>query len=167
MISAPPPVPLTPSSPSTDAGPLLSLAYISVPLRRFPPDELRDLLAISRRNNVRLGITGMLLYKGGNFMQALEGPEASVRALQEKIGRDPRHRSMITVLDTWTDYRQFADWSMGFRDLNGVEAQNLPGYNEFLNVPLTGEEFAGQPSRAQRLLTAFKLRMCRAPWPGE
>ena len=157
---------LSPSPTPADPSPLLSYAYVSAPVRAFPRAELVDLLAISRRNNARIGVTGMLLYKGGNFMQALEGPEDAVRALQERIGRDPRHRYMITVMDTWTDERHFGDWMMGFRDLDD-SAQRPPGYSEFLNVPLTGAEFAGQASRAQRLLLAFKLRLCRAPWPGE
>lgn len=164
---------LTPTAPPApaprlaDPGPLLSYAYVSVPVRRFPRAELVELLNVSRRNNARIGVTGMLLYKGGVFMQALEGPEAAVRALQERIGRDPRHRSVITVLEDWTEERQFGDWMMGFRDLDDPTVRLTPGYSEFLNVALTGEEFAGQPSRARRLLVAFKLGMCRAPWPGE
>ncbi len=63
---------------------MFSLTYVSSAVRPFAEDELADLLAVSRQNNARLGITGMLLYKDGNFMQVLEGEEAEVRTLYEK-----------------------------------------------------------------------------------
>jgi hypothetical protein len=37
----------------------------------------------SRENNLRLDVTGMLLYKGGNFMQMLEGEKDAVLGLYE------------------------------------------------------------------------------------
>ena len=147
-------------------GPLLCLAYVSTSVRQFPAPELLALLKTSRRNNARAAVTGMLLYKGKNFMQVLEGPEEAVRAVWGRIAADPRHRHMVTVLDTWVPERKFGDWLMGFHNLDDPEVHSTPGYSEFLNVPLTGEEFAGQPSRAKHLLLAFKLKMFRAPWSG-
>ena len=89
-------------------------------------------------------------------MQALEGDEKTVRALCAKIGRDPRHHKMITLLEIPLAAREFPDWSMGFSDLEAPEAADLPGYSEFMNAPLTAEEFAQSPTRAQRLLRSFK-----------
>ena len=48
---------------------------------------------------------------------------------------------------------------MGFRNLSDPALRDIPGYNEFLNTPLSGEEFAGNPTRAQKLLLSFKARM--------
>ena len=105
------------------------------------------------------GITGMLLYNDGNFMQVLEGEEEGVRDLFGKITRDPRHRGIITLLQEHQRERQFPEWSMGFRDLNSPEVLSTPGYSEFLNTPLTGEEFSSAPPRAQKLLLMFKKHM--------
>lgn len=135
------------------------LVYASSAARLFSESDLSDLLATSRENNARAGITGMLLYKDGNFMQVLEGEEGAVRELYEKIGTDPRHKGEITLLRSIADERQFPDWSMGFRDLDSLEARATPGYNEFLNTPLTGREFSGDPTRAQQLLLTFKRSM--------
>ena len=135
------------------------LVYASSAARPFSESDLSDLLATSRENNARAGITGMLLYKDGNFMQVLEGEEGAVRELYEKIGIDPRHRGEITLLRGFAEERQFPDWSMGFRDLDSLEARANPGYNEFLNTPLTGREFFGDPTRAQQLLLTFKRAM--------
>ncbi len=135
------------------------LVYISSATQPFSVDDLSTLLAVSRKNNAELGITGMLLYKDGNFMQVLEGDERTVRALYEKIGVDPRHSGEITLLQGFVDERQFPDWSMGFRDLNSPEIRATQSYSEFLNTPLTGQEFSGDPSRSQKLLRTFKRTM--------
>lgn len=135
------------------------MVYVSSAVNLFSPTELVDLLAKSRQHNKERGITGMLLYKDGNFMQVLEGEESEVRALHAKIQNDPRHRGLITLLQGHQEERQFPNWSMGFRDLASPELQSLAGYNEFLNTSLTGEEFSDDPTRCQRLLLSFKKNM--------
>jgi hypothetical protein len=118
--------------------------------------ELRALLKTSRANNTRDGITGMLLYKDGNFMQVLEGHEAAVRATFRRIQRDPRHRGIIELLSGDAAEREFPDFSMGFRDLDSEDVREIAGYSEFLNTPLAGAEFSGDPSRCKKLLLTFK-----------
>ena len=135
------------------------LTYVSSAVKPFSQSELLDLLTKSRENNSKLGVTGMLLYKDGNFMQVLEGDEDTVRVLITKIASDPRHRGLIILLQGPLEERQFPDWSMGFRDLTSAEVLAIPGYNEFLNTPLTGEEFSADPSRCQKLLLTFKKNM--------
>lgn len=134
---------------------MFSLTYVSSAIALFTARELRELLECCNENNRRQSITGMLLYKDGNFMQVLEGERPAVLALHAKISNDPRHRGLITLLQGEMPGRQFPDWSMGFRDL-GAEVDHPQGYSEFLNVPLTGKEFQSDPSKAQKLLLAFK-----------
>jgi Sensors of blue-light using FAD len=135
------------------------LVYVSSATRPFSREDLRVLLETCRKNNAELGVTGMLLYKDGNFMQVLEGDEGAVRGLYARIAADPRHGGEITLQQGFAEGRQFPDWSMGFRDLDSPEAHADQGYNEFLNAPLTGREFSGDPSRAQKLLITFKRTM--------
>ena len=122
-------------------------------------DELVTLLERWRPKNAARGITGLLLYKGGNLIQALEGEETAVRGLYDIIRRDPRHSGVIKLTEHPIDARQYSDWSMAFRNLRNPALRDLPGYNEFLNVPLNDASFAAQPSRAQRLLAAFRQSM--------
>ena len=138
---------------------MIYLVYASSAVRLFTPEELTDLLAVSRVNNARAGITGMLLYKGGNFLQVLEGDEQPVEALHAKILRDPRHKGVITLLRGPLEERAFPGWSMGFRDLASPEVRSDPAFSEFLNAPLSGEEFSANPSRAQKMLLSFKRFM--------
>ena len=102
------------------------------------------MLERSRENSTRLGITGMLLYKGGNLMQVLEGDEATVRALYARIEADTRHKGLIVLMEGRRDSREFPDWSMAFRDLDAAETQAAPGYDEFLNTPLTAAAFGAE-----------------------
>ncbi len=72
------------------------------------------LLKKSQDNNIKVGFTGLLVHKDGQFMQLIEGSEDSVRATLKKIEADPRHKNITTLLEGTTDDRQFSDWSMRF-----------------------------------------------------
>jgi hypothetical protein len=64
---------------------LFSTVYVSSATRRLSVAELAEILRVSRADNQRVKITGMLLYKDGNIMQVLEGAEEKVSALIEKL----------------------------------------------------------------------------------
>jgi hypothetical protein len=75
----------------------------------------RDFLAIMAKAaeaNGALGITGMLCYGGGKFLQALEGDRLAVTTLYHRISTDPRHShcELLHVEDMGT--RDFAEWTM-------------------------------------------------------
>jgi hypothetical protein len=135
------------------------LVYVSSAVKLFSSSELLDLLAKSKAYNTKVGITGMLLYKDGNIMQAIEGEEQAVKTLYAKIQCDRRHRGIITLLQGLQPERQFPNWSMGFKDLNTVDVLSFPGYSEFLNTPLTSAEFSSDLTLCQRLLLTFKQNM--------
>lgn len=132
------------------------LIYASAATEPFSPAQLFDLLEKCHTNNTNLGVTGMLLYKDGNFIQLLEGEEQVVHKLYNKISEDSRHLGIINFLQGFENERQFPEWSMGFRDLSAEEEIDVPGYSEFLNTRFTSEEFAANPTRAQKLLLMFK-----------
>jgi len=138
---------------------MLSLVYVSSATRLFSDDDLKDLLRQSRDNNSRLDLTGMLLDKGGNFMQLLEGPDDALTALFAKIALDPRHRGVLELLRRPIEQREFSSWSMGFKSLDDPSLRHLPGYSPFLNEPLTSATHQADPTRAQSLLASFRARM--------
>ena len=129
--------------------------YSSRAIKAFTQAELLELLARSRENNSKLGVTGMLLYKDGEFMQVLEGAEQTVRTLIAKIERDPRHKNVSKLLIGNCPERQFPFWYMGFSNLDTEEARNTPGYTEFLNTSLA-VGLAADPTFCQRLMHLFK-----------
>ncbi len=75
---------------------------------------VEQILAASRRNNERAGVTGALMFNGGAFAQVLEGPQKGVEETFERIQRDTRH-SDVTVLEGGPiTERGFVNWSMAF-----------------------------------------------------
>jgi hypothetical protein len=52
--------------------------------------------------------------------------------------------------------RNFADWSMGFRNLDSAEVRLVPGYNEFMNEDWRGRPMQESPLRALKLLQVFR-----------
>jgi len=99
---------------------MIQLVYVSSSVQPFTSSELLQLLDKARRNNEKLAIAGILLYKDGDFMQALEGEEEPVHSLSARIAKDPRHKDIRILLNGACTEREFPDWSMGFRNLNDL-----------------------------------------------
>jgi hypothetical protein len=129
--------------------------YCSKSRKSFSQVELLELLTRSRPNNSKLGLTGMLLYKNGEFVQVLEGSEQEVRALIQKIKQDPRHADVVKLLEGYCDERQFPYWYMGFSDVDSSEVRNRPGFTQYLSAPLS-IGLAADSTDCQKLLQLFK-----------
>jgi hypothetical protein len=132
------------------------LMYVSSARRRFGPAELAELLTVAREKNSRTGITGMLLYKAGLFLQVLEGDSERVRELYARIASDDRHRACSVVLEGTIPERRFSDWSMGFRNLDDPELAKLPGYSPFMESPHLFAEIKDDPDGCWSVLRIFR-----------
>ncbi len=135
---------------------VFSLVYTSHAVQPFTADELVELLRLAREKNARLGITGLLLYREGAFMQALEGDEAVVRELYASIRQDPRHHLVLTLVAMPVATRQFQDWSMGFSNLDQAGAGTVTGSNPAPRVPTAQDEVSWRASVAMSLLATFQ-----------
>ena len=134
---------------------MFNLVYASTATKQFSDSGLLDMLHQARDKNARLGITGLLLYKQGSFMQALEGEESTVRELYDTIRKDPRHHHVLTLMALPIPKHQFPNWSMGFRNLGDVGISSVPGYNPAPNFPAASDELSWQASVAMSLLATF------------
>lgn len=105
---------------------IFRLCYLSTATRDMQREDLVDLLSVSRRKNEELGITGLLLYSGDQFIQLLEGEESAVRALYELIAKDERHRDVTLVYEEHAEARECPDWTMGFQALPDSEWLEFP-----------------------------------------
>ena len=137
-------------------GRIFSLVYVSSASRLLHDSELETILRVSRRNNLRDHITGMLLYKGGNIMQVLEGPEDKVLALVEKLRLDPRHHGLQILLRAHIAERQFEQWAMAFHKVDPSVGHNLEGESDFFENDLAAQAFRSNPAKAYRLLLSFR-----------
>jgi Sensors of blue-light using FAD len=95
----------------------------------------------------------MLLYTAGSFFQVLEGESTVLDTLLQIIAADPRHKNVTKIIDEPISQRDFADWTMGFSEMNLSEMQQIDGVSDFLN---DGGSLIDLPAgRAKKLLAAF------------
>ncbi|MBA3534681.1 MAG: BLUF domain-containing protein [Ardenticatenales bacterium] len=135
---------------------LYYLIYASAASRRMNEEDLVELLRQARENNQKANITGLLLYRNGNFMQLLEGPERNVKQLIRHIERDPRHYGLMVLSEGALDRRRFDQWEMAFKHLSNESILKEPGYSSFLETLPTPEEAEAQADRLLLLLDTFK-----------
>jgi hypothetical protein len=137
-------------------GQIFSLVYVSSASGLLEDSELEAILRVSRQNNLRDDITGMLLYKGGNIMQVLEGPQKKVLALVDKLRHDPRHFGLQILLRSHIGERQFDGWAMAFHKVNPSAREELEGESDFFENEVAAQAFRSNPARAYRLLLSFR-----------
>ncbi len=116
---------------------MYQIVYTSTANQEFSAADLKKLLLGARLRNKAVGVTGMLVFHDGTFLQALEGEKRAVNEIFASIQNDPRHRDIITLhRGPGPEQRVFGDWSMGFTDFTGA-ADILRGFvrlNEQLNL---------------------------------
>ena len=133
-----------------------ALIYVSEEAARLEPDELMTLLRASRARNRELGVTGLLAYREGQFMQILEGEQADIRQVYGSIEQDPRHRQVHRVWDDAIEVREFAAWPMAFRFLSDAQVDRLPHFEKALNDGFAGAMLRDQPAMARSLMLALR-----------
>ena len=79
---------------------------------------IHGLLAASRRNNPRAGVTGALMFNAGCFAQVLEGSGSNVEHVFERIQQDDRHGDVSVLSFGPAPGRVFRNWSMSFAGLS-------------------------------------------------
>ncbi|MEW6466820.1 BLUF domain-containing protein [Tibeticola sp.] len=94
------------------------------------PAVIEDILAQSRQFNPTCGITGILVYGGGIFLQALEGGRAAVNELYGHIVRDARHKDVVLLHYDEITERRFGGWTMGQVNVARVNTSLLLKYAE-------------------------------------
>ena len=104
---------------------IFTLVYISRAKDGLEESDLREILQVSRSNNTGTDISGMLLYKQGEFMQALEGKRQSVESLFERISQDERHSDVLVLARKEIPQRNFDGWSMGFENISGKAQEGM------------------------------------------
>ena len=108
---------------------LVRLLYAS---RAVNPDSqaIEEILAKSREGNPGSGITGILCYGGGIFLQAIEGGRNAVNELYGHIQRDTRHKDVILLHYEEIEERRFGSWTMGQVNMSKINASILLKYAE-------------------------------------
>ena len=94
------------------------------------PKAIDTILAQARAHNTACGITGILCYGNGGFLQAIEGSRTAVNELYGHIVKDPRHKDVALVYFEEIAERRFGGWTMGQVHLTRVHASTLMRFSE-------------------------------------
>ena len=108
---------------------LVRLLYVS---RAVDPrsEVVQSILTQSRHFNATRGITGILCFGGGIFLQAIEGGRGAVSGLYGHIQRDSRHQNVELLLFEEISERRFGSWTMGQANLAKVNHSIVLKYSE-------------------------------------
>jgi len=109
---------------------LVRLLYASRAVPAVDHEELLAILKKSKANNPKIGITGVLCFSEGIFMQVLEGGRNAVSSLYNRIADDARHADVVLLRYEEIAERRFAGWSMGQVNMARLNPAVLLKYSE-------------------------------------
>jgi hypothetical protein len=93
-------------------------------------DAIEAILTQARQYNPTCGITGILCYGGGIFLQAIEGGRMPVSDLYGHIQRDVRHKDVVLLHYEEISERRFGGWTMGQVNMSKINTNILLKYAE-------------------------------------
>jgi hypothetical protein len=94
------------------------------------PTAIEAILEKAREHNPENGITGILCYGGGIFLQAIEGGRMRVSELFGTIQGDARHKDVALLHYEEISERRFGGWTMGQVNLSKLNHSILLKYSE-------------------------------------
>ncbi|MFN3862011.1 MAG: BLUF domain-containing protein [Roseateles sp.] len=109
---------------------LVRLMYASRATAPLTDADLAAILKTSREHNPAEGITGLLCYSDGLFVQVLEGGRDAVNARYTQIVQDRRHRDVILLGYEEIAEREFPGWTMGQVNLHRLNPALVLKYSE-------------------------------------
>lgn len=101
--------------------------YLSHAVPPLGREELYDLVKRAAAANEQHGVTGLLVYSDGHFMQVVEGTPDTIERLRANIRADPRHTDLTELRYASAEQRLFDGWSL---------ACNLPDAFEGLSLQI-------------------------------
>jgi hypothetical protein len=113
---------------------LVRLMYASRAVPAVDQDELLSILRKSKVNNPELGVTGVLCFSEGIFLQVLEGGRSAVNRLYNRIATDSRHTDVELLQYQEIGERSFAGWSMGQVNMARLNRALLLKYSATANL---------------------------------
>ncbi len=135
---------------------MIQISYVSQSKKPLSSEELLALLLQFRANNEARGVTGMLLYCNGTFLQVIEGEDQVVADLFARIQKDSRHESIQMLSRRSIESREYADWSMGFERVTDERLKSVKGLKDFSSEDFNFEYLAGNEPVVAALMEHFR-----------
>ena len=131
---------------------MIRINYLSQAAPNFSSIDLLSLLEQCQTNNRKLGLTGLLIFGNGTFLQVIEGEDHIVDALMEKISKDRRHTNFQILATFPIEERHYSDWSMGFEKLTEQTISEVPNLKNFTLSDFNPEYLSANDSVIESLL---------------
>jgi hypothetical protein len=135
---------------------MIQVSYLSRATSPLSAEQLLVLLQQCRDNNTASGITGMLFYGNGTFLQVVEGDAAAVDRLVDTIARDPRHADIRILGRKTVERREYADWTMGFERVTDDGLRDIAGLQNFSAADFTPAGLAARGDVVDTLMERFR-----------
>ena len=123
--------------------PYSHLLFVSTATRSLSDGDLRDIRDAELRSYSSAGITGVLLYREGLFLQLLEGPQHAVESTFTRINNDPLHTKISILYRGPCATPQFMFYSMGViteKLLHGSHREAYQGLTDQIATTATGHD---------------------------
>ncbi len=89
--------------------------YVSQPTETIDPEKaelvLQEICQAALKRNAENGISGLLAYDCGHFVQVLEGERSVITETLIRISQDPRHTQFKLCVLEEVNARAFEDWA--------------------------------------------------------
>lgn len=145
------------------SGALHRTVYLSTAVGVLRADELDRIWLRAKATNAAAGITGLMLFHQGVFLQVLEGPAAGVAGLMERLRRDRRHAGIVILETGSIRERAFDSSPMHFvaaRNLSAGEKQAFADLHRAVTARpfMIGPPAPGADNGLSRFLASFSPR---------
>jgi len=124
---------------------LIRLLYVSQPIGPVTTYVTSSILEISKANNKKKDITGVLCQGSGLYMQVLEGQRSVINALFSRIMEDKRHKEVELLSMEEINQRRYGHWSMALVQLSKNDPMVQMAHPEF-------DPYSASSSDAMRLI---------------
>jgi hypothetical protein len=122
--------------------------------------DIDAILGISRRHNETSGVTGMLLFGRGYFVQLIEGTGPAVERTYRRILSHPLHDDAVLLYDGSGEPRRFPGWALGFARMEPFP--HVSSVANFLQHDHEADPYGFGAEAALALLLDFR-RICTTP----
>lgn len=102
-------------------------------------EDIKNILEIAQEKNQEFSLSGMLLYNGNYFLQAIEGPNENIEELYKNILKDERHYDIEQIGLIDIEQRDFGKWAMGYYNTK-TKVNEVVGYDNFDPYQMSFEE---------------------------
>jgi len=123
--------------------------------------DIEAILQSARRHNEAAGVSGMLLFGKGYFVQILEGTGPAVDRTYRRILSDPRHTDPVLLYDGSGEPRRFGGWALGFAHLEAHD--QLASVARFLEHDHEADPYGFAADATLALLLDFRRLLSVAP----